>query len=172
MSIRTLKQGDPIPAGEPRRYLNDAGYVRLRWKVGVEQYVEVYEHRLVMGMPPDDLHVHHRNRDRQDNRPENLEVLTWGEHRQRHLGEDRPEFARRRAARGGYRSRSAQEKASRAIARREKMRDRALAMRAMYESGASTTEVGEAFGLDSSRVSVHLRRIGTEMRPFAKAVKR
>lgn len=155
-----------MPEGQPKRYLNDAGYVRLRWKVGVEEYVEVYEHRLVAGMPPEEMHVHHRNRVRADNRAENLQVLTFEEHRALHLDEDRPEFARRRAARGGFKSRQAQEKAARADARREAMHQRALAMREMYEAGATTTEVGEAFGIDASRVSIHLRRVGTTMRPF------
>lgn len=169
MGIRTLRQGDPIPSTEPSRYVNDAGYVRLRWKVGVEQYVEVYEHRFVAGMPDADLDVHHRNRVRDDNRAENLQVLTPEEHRLLHLDEDRPEFARRRAARGGHKSRESFEKAERAKSRRAAIHERALRMREMYEAGASTTEVGVAFGIDSSRVSVHLRRIGTTMRPFARS---
>lgn len=170
--IRTLRHNDPIPEGEPARYLSDAGYVRLRWLVGTEQYVECYEHRFVAGLPDEDLHVHHRNRDRADNRPENLEVLSAEDHRQRHLDEDRPEFERRLAARGGYRGRAAYEKAMRAAARRAAIHERALAMRAMYETGATTTDVGAAFGIDSSRVSIHLRRVGTTMRPFSSTSRR
>ncbi|GGH33995.1 HNH endonuclease [Microbacterium album] len=172
MGIRTLRAGDPIPAGEPRRYLTGAGYIKLRWKVGVEDYVEVYEHRFVMGMPDDDLQVHHRNRGRRDNRPENLVVLSAAEHRALHDAEDRPEFERRMAERGGYRSRAAQQKAERAAARRAALHRRALAMRAMYEAGSTTTEIGDAFGIHSSNVSIHLRRVGTEMRPFSSRSRR
>ncbi|PRB01785.1 HNH endonuclease [Microbacterium sp. MYb64] len=169
MAVQTLRPGDATPDGIPRRYVNGAGYVRLRWKVGIEQYVEVYEHRFVAGMPSPDLDVHHRNRVRDDNRIENLQVLTPEEHRLLHLDEDRPEFARRRAVRGGHKSRSAFEKAERAKSRRAELHNRSLRMREMYEAGASTTEVGAAFGVDASRVSVHLRRIGTTMRPFKRS---
>ena len=42
-SIRSLRPGEPQPEGEPRRYTNSAGYVRLRWKLAVGEYVETYE---------------------------------------------------------------------------------------------------------------------------------
>lgn len=41
--IRQLRQGEPVPGGEPKRYENAKGYVRLRWKVGPHEYVEIYE---------------------------------------------------------------------------------------------------------------------------------
>lgn len=164
--IRTLTHGDVIPQGQPRRYQNAAGYVRLRWLVAVDEYVEVYEHRLVAGMPDADLHVHHLNRDRADNRRDNLLVLSAAEHGLLHAREDRGEYDRRLAERGGYRSREAQTKADRAASRRAAIHDRALRMREMYDAGSSTTEVGASFGIHNSRVSVHLRRVGTSMRPF------
>lgn len=40
--IRSLGAGESPPDSEPKRYVNGAGYVRLRWKVGTE-YVETYE---------------------------------------------------------------------------------------------------------------------------------
>jgi hypothetical protein len=83
-STRTLKHGDPTPAGQPSRYLNDRGYVRLRWLVGSASYIEVYEHRLVMGLPPRELEVHHINHVKTDNRRENLVVLTKIEHAKLH----------------------------------------------------------------------------------------
>lgn len=82
--IRRLRYGDPIPDGEPRRFPHPNGYVRLRWRVGPHELVECFEHRFVMGMPPDHLHVHHVNHDRSDNRAENLRVVTATEHRREH----------------------------------------------------------------------------------------
>lgn len=41
--IRQLGASEPDPPGVPRRYVNGAGYVRLRWKVGKGEYVERYE---------------------------------------------------------------------------------------------------------------------------------
>lgn len=52
----------------------------------------VFEHRMVAwdeGLLTDPAHhVHHVNHDQLDNRPENLEVVTDGEHRRRHAAED------------------------------------------------------------------------------------
>lgn len=87
--ITTLKHGDPVPAEAPARYFNQQGYVRLRWKVAPWTYVEAYEHRVVMGLPPDEIHVHHRNHDRADNRPENLELVEASVHIADHAEERR-----------------------------------------------------------------------------------
>lgn len=170
---RTLKHGDAIPTGEPRRYINDAGYVRLRWLVGTQQYVEAYEHRVVMGLPPDHMHVHHKNRDKSDNRPENLVVLTASEHKSLHVREDEEAYAAKLAARKGHKSFAAMQKAERAQARRDAYHRRALHMRELYEQGLSTTQIGELVGIRAQNVRIHLVRVGTEMRPFSRwAVKR
>lgn len=60
-----------------------SGYVLLSWKVGTRQYVEAYEHRVVMGNPTG-MEVHHLNHNRSDNRPENLVVIDPSEHRRLH----------------------------------------------------------------------------------------
>jgi hypothetical protein len=158
MSIRTLRADEPVPAQEPSRYLDGRGYVRLRWLVGTDEYVEEYEHRIVMGRPDGD--VHHLNEDKADNRPENLRVLSKSEHAAHH-----GEAARARRKFGPYRSRMAMEKALRAEANRAEARARVGEMRRLYESGLSTTEVGERVGLDASGVSRKLREAGVEMRP-------
>jgi DNA-binding CsgD family transcriptional regulator len=165
MTIRALRDDEELPPIEPHRYLNAAGYVRLRWLVGPDKYVEAYEHRVVAGRPIG-LEVHHRNRVKTDNRPENLQSLTKAEHATLHQAEDAAKHAATLAARGGFRSRGAQEKAARAQARRNELTQRALRMRALYESGLSTTQIGAAVGIDSSNVSIHLRRVGTMMREF------
>jgi hypothetical protein len=94
--VRTLGPDEPRPEGEPRRYAARHGYVRLRWRVGVGQYVEALEHRLVVGAQPG-VHVHHRNHVTDDNRPGNLEPLTPAEHAAHH-GLIRRRFDRARAA--------------------------------------------------------------------------
>ena len=81
-TIRQLQPGDPVPTGEPRRYANKKGYVRLRWKVAPYEYIEVYEHRLVVGLPPG--HVHHKNEVKGDNRGDNLRRVTRLEHGEEH----------------------------------------------------------------------------------------
>lgn len=93
--IRTLRHGELPPEGvEPRRHKNSQGYVRLRWSIGSGDYVESYEHRWVMGNPPADVQVHHRNHVRDDNRPENLQMVTSREHGAEHRAIDRDEAVR------------------------------------------------------------------------------
>src|SRR5687768_7439307 len=70
-SVRLLQPGEPVPSGKPGRYKNIHGYIVLRWRVGRSQYVECLEHRLQCGLPVNQ-HVHHKNHQKDDNRPENL----------------------------------------------------------------------------------------------------
>lgn len=81
-SIRRLEAGEPLPAGKPRRYLTNDGYVLCRWRIGPQTYVEALEHRMIAGR--DAENVHHVNGDKTDNRPENLEPITASAHTQKH----------------------------------------------------------------------------------------
>lgn len=87
--IRQLHAGERIPEGEPRRYKAGHGYVRLRWRVGKGEYVEVYEHRVRDGVVVD-LHVHHLDHVKDHNNPSNLVVLTQAEHMRVHHGQSIP----------------------------------------------------------------------------------
>ena len=73
MSIRRLRNDEPIPSGQPRRHYDAHGYVYLRWRVGERQYVEILEHRFVAGRAT--AIVHHKNGVKDDNRPENLQPM-------------------------------------------------------------------------------------------------
>jgi len=73
--IRQLRAGEPVPSSTPKRYRNASGYIRLRWKVGFKEYVEAYEHRVVAGVVGLAVHVHHKNRDKRDNAPDNLQPM-------------------------------------------------------------------------------------------------
>lgn len=82
--IRQLKAGDLIPEGEPKKYKNQKGYIRLRWKVGINQYVEVYEHRVFDGRVTAHQHVHHKDGNPSNNSSENLTPLNTSDHRKEH----------------------------------------------------------------------------------------
>jgi HNH endonuclease len=83
-TIRQLKAGEELPPGEPRRYVSGRGYIRLRWRLGDGSYVEVYEHRVIDGRVTTAEQVHHKNRNRSDNRPQNLEHLSAEAHSAEH----------------------------------------------------------------------------------------
>lgn len=87
-TIRTLRADEPRPAGEPRRYADRNGYIRLRWRVGVSQYVEVREHRAVMSAD-DGRQVHHIDHNPANNDPANLLLVTPEEHQAIHAQERR-----------------------------------------------------------------------------------
>jgi hypothetical protein len=80
--IRSLREGERPPEGKPRRYRNGAGYIRLRWLVGLREYVECYEHRFVAGLTTEA--VHHINGRRSDNREENLQSMSRADHGKHH----------------------------------------------------------------------------------------
>lgn len=147
-----------MPDGEPRRYKAGHGYVRLRWRIGTNEYVEVYEHRVIDGVVTMAEQVHHKNHQRDDNDPANLEHLTVAEHHERHPGQRKY---------GPYHSHDAMMKAQRAERRRTERRERAEAMAVDYRAGMSTTEIGAKYGLHCSGVSRELRAAGVVMRPKA-----
>jgi hypothetical protein len=154
VSVRHLRPDEDVPDFEPRgRYRTASGYVRVRWLLGPNDYVEEYEHRLVMERPTGE--VHHVNGDKADNRPENLVVLSKREHATLHA-EPNPD---------SYKIRSARERAQRAQERRAKRAERIAEMRALYESGLSTTEIGSLFSMSAGGVSRALRQGGAKMRP-------
>lgn len=152
MSIRFITSLSEVPPGAPKRYRNSRGYIRLRWLIAPSEYVEVLEHRLVMGIP--EGQVHHINRIKHDNRPENLIVLTAEEHTQLHAREDWES--------GKYTGVSQRDRER--AQRRLEIERRWDRMADLYRSGATTITVGEEFGIDPSNVSRGLRARGVQMR--------
>ena len=167
--IRRLRPDEPVPDFPPRRYKSSHGYIRLRWLIGVQEYVEEFEHRINAGRPPSWMHVHHRNGDKTDNRPENLEVLTAREHNRRH-----PENVEKALTARGlppvgrsyapYRSREAKARAERRLAREARRALEVERMAGMYAQGLTVVEIGKALGIDHSNVSRRLRAAGVKMR--------
>lgn len=122
--IRQLRPGERVPDSQPRRYISDHGYMRLRWHVGIARYVETYEHRVFDGVVTTAEHVHHINGRKTDNRVENRQCMTADEHNAHHADHRKPR------AWAPFRSYTAMRKAAEAenrrfdIARRtERMRE-------------------------------------------------
>lgn len=159
--IRTLRPGDPVPAGEPRRYLSRDGYMRLRWLVGPDQYVEVYEHRLVAGLP--EGHVHHKDHNKLNNDPANLEVLDIVEHA-RHHGAENSARSKRMCEWGGLHSQAAYDKRQSRLRREQKHKELLESIADMYQSGLKTTEIAKRIGRDNSMVSRALKTLGVQAR--------
>jgi HNH endonuclease len=79
-------RGERNPHWKPigARSLSHHGYVKVKVAAGEWEY----EHRIVAGTGAEQV-THHKNRDKTDNRPENLEVMTNEEHIALHAKEDR-----------------------------------------------------------------------------------
>lgn len=83
-TTRYLEPGERIPDEEPGRFPTPRGYIRLRWRVAPYTYVETYEHRVFDGRVTRAEHVHHKDGDKSNNCPTNLEKLTRDEHHRKH----------------------------------------------------------------------------------------
>lgn len=165
---RRLRPAEPLPASEPKRYKSSHGYVRLRWLVAPQVYVEEYEHRLNAGRPSSRFDVHHINGDKQDNRPENLKVVTPDEHRKIHEVpglHGRPRGKPQTKSPDGVSSRDA--KRARRIERERSLTAQVGQMRDLYAQGKGTVEIGHVLGIHPSQVSRRLRAAGVLMRPAA-----
>lgn len=167
--ITTIRSGEAVPAGEPKRYRSSHGYIRLRWLVGPQEYLETYEHRVVDGFVTNAEHVHHDNRVKDDNSDVNLVPLTAEEHNRLHAeerrGKPRPPRPSGYGQYAPYPGKDAKEKAERAQRRRDERRARAFEMRRLYlDERLTTLEISERVGLHHSGVSRELRAIGVRMR--------
>lgn len=160
--IRSLRPGDPIPEGTPRRYKSSHGYVRLRWLVGPQEYVETYEHRLVAGLPEAD--VHHRDSVKHNNDPANLAVLSKEDHAAHHAL-DVSVRSRRITEWEGYRSQGAFDKAQRRKARVAERQSFLARLAELHDSGHTTVQIAARVGVDPSNVSRGLRAAGRTPKP-------
>lgn len=99
-SVHYLRPGEPIPKGEPKRYINVHGYAILRWRVAPRTYVETLEHRVINGRVTTAEHVHHIDRNKLNNHPSNLLHMDASDHLHAHYRIPRADVARLYAA--GY----------------------------------------------------------------------
>ena len=88
MATRTrgrIPRGTKVPNRPPdtRKRTTD-GYMELFWRTGPNTYLTALEHRVIDGTVTTEEVVHHRNGNRLDNRPSNLEPMTSIEHGRLH----------------------------------------------------------------------------------------
>lgn len=179
--IRTLRPDEVPPAGvAPSRYRNSEGYVRLRWRVGPRELVECYEHRWLANCLDPSLQVHHINGIKDDNRLENLAVVTPREHAAEHTSADLREIVRlyesgmstpevgralgldpstvyRALCRAGFRPRSISESL------RSDTPDDLI--RRLHASGVRSRRIAKHLGLSPTLVDSRVRELGLTPHP-------
>lgn len=151
-------------------YVDVHGYRVLRWN---PERVEMLEHRRVVGALPDE-HVHHRNGDKLDNRPGNLERLTPAAHAAAHRavtdealvelyasGLSQVEVGRAVGLHASQVSRRI--RAAGADVRPARPHDETIV--ALHDAGRTSPQIRAALGVSRSTVTVALARNGRRGRP-------
>ena len=184
-TYRRLRQGDRIPETKPLIYKTSDGYICYRWTVSDTEYVEALEHRIVAGIV-DGRHVHHINRNRSDNSPENLEIVTSPEHHRRHRrinddevaalylrGLTQPQIAQRLGVNSGSVSRSLARRGVRVISgeRQAAPVDHDEILR-LHRKGVRTRRIADMLGISTSPVKRTLRLYGESPHPTGRPSKR
>jgi HNH endonuclease/Homeodomain-like domain len=173
--IRYLKPGEAVPTVTPLRYTTVRGYASLRWKVGPDQYVECYEHRVIDGHVTTAEHVHHVNHVRTDNRPENLRHVTAAEHHDEHPsvyaeecvrlyaeGRNTTEIAKRLSINPAtvYRLLKARGVAFRDRNERRRVSVDEARLRELHQQGLSTLQIAKALGHERTVVRRLMKALG------------
>lgn len=134
---------------EGGRITNSYGYIMIKKPSHpfAQESGYVREHRLVMEvelqryLTADEI-IHHKNRNKSDNRPENLEVVDMAEHRRIHNIEDKI-----------YESKYDLE-----------------LIRELYLEGYSTRKIAEMIGIGKSTVGYYIRKWGISREELSGAV--
>jgi len=74
-TITSVQPGCHVPLWPARRYKSGHGYIRLRWKLRPNVYVEAYEHRVCDGVVRLGV-THHINGNKSDNKKGNLSEMS------------------------------------------------------------------------------------------------
>lgn len=121
-------------------------------------YVEAYEHRVVMGNPAG-MQVHHRDGNKANNHPSNLELVDIVEHAKHH-GSVLSAQSKRVTQWDGHKCLSRYLRSKRRQMRQAMRRDLQECIAGLYLSGLSTIQVGEVVGRNTGTISRDIREAG------------
>ncbi|MCP3065300.1 HNH endonuclease [Myxococcus sp. K38C18041901] len=140
----------------PRRAENKSGngYLRVTLHVPGQGLVQVMAHRLVyaslVGPVPADMQINHRDLDKRNNRPSNLEVVTGA-------GNIQHSYANGRVRPWSKKARAGEWRVGRALLTEEQV----LAVRARRAAGARLKDISTEFGISTS----HAHRLCAQRAP-------
>jgi len=165
VKARDLKPGDRLLALE-RKY-NHNGYRNVYWTGMPQGNARIPEHRLVKGLPPKSKVVHHENEIKDDNRPDNLTIMSHMKHYKLHGYDivERQKLGRKDRPLRSIKNHSSWNKGLNGDqSPTYKPLDKKWALKVLYKHKGKPTVFRDKYGWDYTTIKRKLEEVGIDWR--------